>query len=100
MKKNLSAIPVSQSDIEAARLNNQIILVGQNIHFISEDSIVFLEYAESNGGEFMIMDRDNRPESGPINSPLNLVASPMRLNNGVVFNGDMTFVKIFIISIG
>lgn len=91
---------LSESDISAAKLNNQFVIKGADPVFPVEypadkDIIVFLEYVQSTG-TFKITDAETNDITGAtVATPLDLSRAPLRLDGGCKLTGTILIAKGF-----
>ncbi len=87
---------LTDHEIVVGQLNNQFVLNGNDPSFIGNNIIVFLE--QVNSTSFVINDKDGIAISDTITEPINLTASPMRIDGGVQLSGSIAFAKGFYIN--
>lgn len=87
---------VSPQDVAIARISQPFVLMGSNPAFVGANMIVFLEYV-AHGGSLVVKDASSSALTGTITDTLDLTASPLRVDGGVVLTGTVKIAKGFYI---
>ncbi|HNR90674.1 MAG TPA: hypothetical protein PKM65_20225 [Spirochaetota bacterium] len=85
---------VSPQDVAIARLSQPFVLMGSNPSLVGENIIVFLEYV-AHGGSLVVKDASSTALTGTITETLDLTASPLRVDGGVILTATVKIAKGF-----